>query len=39
MTLFQLAGIAAGIVATQVDLLDKDPHLKDRHFNWELDHP
>lgn len=39
MMLLQSAGIAAGIVATQVDLLDEDPHLKDRHFNWELDHP
>jgi benzylsuccinate CoA-transferase BbsF subunit len=39
MDLMQKAGIAAGVVATGEDILDKDPQLKHRHTFWELDHP
>jgi crotonobetainyl-CoA:carnitine CoA-transferase CaiB-like acyl-CoA transferase len=39
MDMMQKAGIAAGIVETGEDLLDKDPQLKHRHTFWELDHP
>jgi benzylsuccinate CoA-transferase BbsF subunit len=37
--LMQEAGVAAGVVQTGQDLLDNDPHLKARHFFWEIDHP
>ena len=39
MGLMQKAGVAAGIVETGEDLLDKDPHLKARRFFTELEHP
>jgi len=39
MTLMQAAGVAAGVLQTGEDLLEKDPQLQHRHFFWELDHP
>ncbi|MFC2014489.1 CaiB/BaiF CoA transferase family protein [Chloroflexota bacterium] len=39
MNLMQEAGVAAGVVETGEDVLDKDPHLKERHFFHELEYP
>jgi len=39
MTLMQAVGVAAGVVETGEDVLDRDPQLKHRHSFWELDHP
>lgn len=39
MNLMQAAGVAAGVVETGEDLLDKDPQLKDRGFFRELEYP
>ena len=39
MNLMQAAGVAAGVVETGEDLLDKDPQLKARHFFHELEYP
>ncbi|MEE8418739.1 MAG: CoA transferase [Dehalococcoidales bacterium] len=39
MNLMQAAGIAAGVVETGEDLMDKDPQLKHRNFFKELEYP
>ena len=39
MNLMQGAGIAAGVVETGEDVLDKDPQLKHRNFFKELEYP
>jgi crotonobetainyl-CoA:carnitine CoA-transferase CaiB-like acyl-CoA transferase len=39
MTLMQAAGVAAGVVETGEDLLEKDPQLKYRMTFVELEHP
>ncbi|MEK7353181.1 MAG: CoA transferase, partial [Chloroflexota bacterium] len=39
MTLMQAAGVAAGVVETGEDLMDKDPQLKHRHTFTELEYP
>jgi benzylsuccinate CoA-transferase BbsF subunit len=39
MNMMQAAGVAAGVVETGEDLLDKDPQLKHRHTFIELEHP
>jgi len=39
MEMMQAAGVAAGVVQTGEDLLEKDPHLKHRRFFREVDHP
>ncbi len=39
MSMMQAAGVAAGVVQTNVDLVEHDPQLKHLHFYWELDHP
>lgn len=39
MSMMQTAGVAAGVLQTNVDLLEHDPQLKHLHFYWELDHP
>ncbi|MFC2014608.1 CaiB/BaiF CoA transferase family protein [Chloroflexota bacterium] len=37
MTLMQEAGVAAGMVQNVQDQIEKDPHLKHRHFFWEIE--
>lgn len=39
MNLMQKAGVAAGVVETGEDLMDKDPQLRERHFFHELEYP
>jgi len=39
MMMMQAAGVAAGVVETGEDMLDKDPQLRHRQYFWELDHP
>jgi len=39
VSMMQAARVAAGVVETTEDLLERDPQLKHRHFHWELDHP
>ncbi|MFC1991761.1 CaiB/BaiF CoA transferase family protein [Chloroflexota bacterium] len=39
MTLMQVAGVAAGIVENVEDQMEHDPHLKHRHFFWEVEQP
>ena len=39
MNMMQAAGVAAGVLENNEDLLDHDPQLKHRHFFRELDHP
>jgi benzylsuccinate CoA-transferase BbsF subunit len=39
MTVMQAAGVAAGVLQTGEDLLERDPHLQHRHLFWELEHP
>jgi len=39
MTLMQKAGVAAGVVETGEDLMEKDPQLKHRHTFTELEYP
>lgn len=39
MNSMQAAGVAAGVVATGEDIMDKDPHLKARGFFRELEYP
>jgi benzylsuccinate CoA-transferase BbsF subunit len=39
MNLMQAAGIAAGVVATGEDVMDKDPHIRERGFFRELEYP
>ena len=39
MTMMQAAGVAAGLLQTGEDLMEKDPQMKHRHLYWELDHP
>ncbi len=37
MTLMQEAGVAAGMVENVEDQMERDPHLKYRHFFWEVE--
>ncbi|MFH1381616.1 MAG: CoA transferase [Chloroflexota bacterium] len=39
MTMMQSAGVAAGVLETNQDMMEHDPQLKHRHFFRELDHP
>jgi benzylsuccinate CoA-transferase BbsF subunit len=39
MTLMQSGGVAAGVLETDQDLLEKDPQLAHRRYFRELDHP
>ncbi len=39
METLQAAGVPAGVVQTAEDVLDKDPHLKERGYYVYLDHP
>jgi benzylsuccinate CoA-transferase BbsF subunit len=39
MSLLQKAGVPAGMVQTGEDIVERDPHLKERHYFWTLDHP
>jgi crotonobetainyl-CoA:carnitine CoA-transferase CaiB-like acyl-CoA transferase len=39
MGLMQAAGVAAGVVETCEDQMERDPHLKQRGYFHELDHP
>ena len=39
METMQKAGVAAGVVETGEDLLDKDPQLRHRNFFIELEYP
>jgi crotonobetainyl-CoA:carnitine CoA-transferase CaiB-like acyl-CoA transferase len=39
MTMMQMAGVGAGLLATGEDLVEHDPQLRHRHFFHELDHP
>ncbi len=39
MNLMQTAGVAAGVVETGEDLMDKDPQLRHRNFFKELEYP
>ncbi|MDD5288896.1 MAG: CoA transferase [Dehalococcoidales bacterium] len=39
MSLLQDGGVAACLLEDTQDVMDRDPHLKDRNFHWELDHP
>ncbi|MFC2038294.1 CaiB/BaiF CoA transferase family protein [Chloroflexota bacterium] len=39
MDLMQKAGVASGIVETGEDMMEKDPHLKERGFFVELEYP
>ncbi len=39
MRRLQAAGVPAGVVQDARDVLDNDPHLKERGFFWYLDHP
>jgi benzylsuccinate CoA-transferase BbsF subunit len=39
MSLMQSAGVAAGVVATGEDLMERDPQLRHRRLFRELDHP
>ena len=39
MTMLQKAGIAAGVVQTAADLMDRDPQLRSRRFLVALDNP
>ena len=39
MALMQATGVSAGVVETQIDILDKDPHLAHRQFSREVKHP
>jgi len=39
MAMMQEAGVAAGVLETGEDLIERDPQLGYRHFYWELDHP
>lgn len=39
MSMMQAAGVAAGVLETGEDLLERDPQLKHRQYFWELDHP
>jgi len=37
--MMQAAGVAAGVLGNALDLLERDPQLRHRHYFWELDHP
>jgi len=39
MTMMQTAGVAAGVLQTAEDMMERDPQLRHRHFFRELDHP
>lgn len=39
MTMMQAAGVAAGILETGEDLMEKDPQLKHRRLYREFQHP
>ena len=39
MSAMQAGGVAAGLVETVQDQVEKDPHLKARQFFWELESP
>ncbi len=39
MSVMQAAGVAAGVVETVQDQVEKDPQLKARQFFWELESP
>ena len=39
MSLMQAAGVAAGVMETNEDLMEHDPQLRHRHFFSEVDHP
>lgn len=39
MTTMQAAGVAAGVVETNQDILEHDPQLKHRRAYWQLEHP
>jgi benzylsuccinate CoA-transferase BbsF subunit len=39
MTMMQAAGVAAGVLETGEDMMEKDPQFRHRHLFWELDHP
>jgi benzylsuccinate CoA-transferase BbsF subunit len=39
MHLLQAAGVAAGVVETGQDMIERDPQFKHRRTFWELDHP
>ncbi|UCH42252.1 MAG: CoA transferase [Dehalococcoidales bacterium] len=39
MAMMQAAGVAAGVLQTGEDLMEKDPQMAHRHFYWELQHP
>jgi len=39
MNLLQAAGVAAGVLETGQDMLERDPQFKHRHTYWEVDHP
>ena len=39
MTMMQAGGVAAGIVATAEDMLERDPQLRHRHFFHTVKHP
>ncbi|MFC2069872.1 CaiB/BaiF CoA transferase family protein [Chloroflexota bacterium] len=39
MSMVQAGGVAAGVLETGEDMMDKDPQLKHRNFFVELDHP
>ncbi len=39
MEALQEAGVAAGVVQNAQDLIERDPHLKERGFYVELEHP
>ena len=39
MEAMQEAGVAAGVVQNAKDLIERDPHLKERGFYVELEHP
>ena len=39
MSMLQAAGVAAGVLETGEDMLERDPQFKHRHTFWELNHP
>jgi len=39
MSKMQSAGVAAGVLETNEDILENDPQLRYRHSFWKLDHP
>jgi crotonobetainyl-CoA:carnitine CoA-transferase CaiB-like acyl-CoA transferase len=39
MDMMQAAGVAAGVLQTGEEIVEKDPHLRHRRFYQQLDHP